>query len=128
MAAGRVGQPDIDLAKLLSLLADDLTRRILSQLAEDALTVQEIGERFDVSNRTVYRRLDDLQEHDLVDEATQMSDQGHLYSRYHTPIEHIDIDIDPVEDEVDVDLTYSDDVDGFIDLWGGLGGQTQSEE
>ncbi|HYW69004.1 MAG TPA: hypothetical protein VE960_05310, partial [bacterium] len=76
----------------------------------------------DVSDRTIYRRIHDLKAHDLVDETTRIDSQGQLYSKYRTSVERIDIDvaISPGEDQVDVDLTYRDDVDGFIDLWGGL--------
>jgi len=113
---------NVDFAGILSVLADDLSRNILSLLSERSLAVSEIVERYDVSDRTIYRRIHDLKAHDLVDETTRIDSQGQLYSKYRTSVERIDIDvaISPGEDQVDVDLTYRDDVDGFIDLWGGL--------
>jgi len=121
MGTRNVDSADFDFTRFLSLLADELTRSILSHLSEEPMTVRELVEQCDVSDRTVYRRLNDLQDHDLVEEATRMDADGHLYSKYHTHIERIDIDITPREDAIDVDVTYRDDVDGFIDLWGGLG-------
>jgi|GEM_PF-409692 len=122
MGTSQMDSENVDFAGILSVLADDLSRNILSLLSERSLAVSEIVERYDVSDRTIYRRIHDLKAHDLVDETTRIDSQGQLYSKYRTSVERIDIDvaISPGEDQVDVDLTYRDDVDGFIDLWGGL--------
>lgn len=108
-----VSRPD----ELLSTLGDDLSRKILAMVSARPMTADDIVSRCDVSGRTVYRRLDSLLKHDLVDKQTTLGEDGHQHSRYSSSVDEIDVDFSPAEDDLTVEVSYSDDVDRFIGLF-----------
>jgi hypothetical protein len=56
-----------EFAAVLDLLEDEYTRRILEALAEEPRPARELIEATDASRATVYRRLNSLQDHGLVE-------------------------------------------------------------
>lgn len=62
---------------LLELLSDEATQRILDVLDEDSLPARSVVAACDTSRATVYRRLNRLQEYDLVGVDTELHPDGH---------------------------------------------------
>lgn len=92
-----------DLEDLSDVLADDCARCILVRAYSNAMSATELAEHCDVSEPTVYRRLDRLAEHDLVAERTQPDERGHHYKEYRTKLDRVSLDLTP--DGFEVDLT-----------------------
>jgi DNA-binding transcriptional ArsR family regulator len=82
-AEGRTDDDDddrskpVDPADLLAVLEDDYARRILAAVAEEARPARELMEACDASRATVYRRLNRLEEQDLVTARTEVHPDGH---------------------------------------------------
>lgn len=73
---------EMDAAALGSLLADDCARTILEATAREPKSADTLAERCEASKTTVYRRLEELEEHDLVEVRRRPEDDGHHYKVY----------------------------------------------
>ncbi len=109
-------------ADLCTLLADERTRSVLAVMADEPLSVKEVAERSDASTATVYRRVDDLLDHDVLAEETHVDGEGNHYTVYRSKVERVVVEVDPGEGRVTADLTYRDAADQFVRLWEGLVG------
>lgn len=82
-----------DVAAITTLLADECARTILAETATEPMSADALSERCDVSPQTVYRRLDDLKEHDLVTEQTQLDADGHHRKVYSATLDQVVVDL-----------------------------------
>lgn len=98
--------PDPDCERLLSVLGDPDCRAILREL-DGPTTAKELMATCDLSQTTTYRKLDDLSETALVDERTELRDDGHHTTRYVRAVEGVYVDVD--DDPFDVRLAGSTD-------------------
>lgn len=106
---------------LFDVFGSETAREILALLSVEPMSAMELGNRLDVSEPTVYRRLDVLERYDLVTEDQQIDDEGNHYKTYETSLERIAFEIDDGEFFVDVRLKR-DLVDQFERFWDDLGG------
>lgn len=83
---------DDEVESIAGLLADDTARCILLATREEAMSAAELSERCGVSQMTVYRRIEDLREHDLVAERTELEDDGH-HSAYRATLDRVTVDV-----------------------------------
>lgn len=90
---------------LLDVLGDEGGRRILALASEEPRTAEELAENLTVSQPTVYRRLDALEDHDLVREERFVDDEGHPRQRYRTALESAEFEVRDGEFVIDVTLT-----------------------
>lgn len=72
----------MDVAALGSFLADDCARTILEATAREPQSATALAEQCDASKATVYRRLEELEEHDLVEVRQRPDEEGHHYRVY----------------------------------------------
>lgn len=72
----------MDAAALGALLADDCARTILEATAREPQSASALIQQCDASKTTVYRRLEELEEHDLVAVRQQPDEDGHHYKVY----------------------------------------------
>ena len=86
----------------LELLGDEYTRAILRQLVEKPKTARELIEATSASKPTVYRRLNKLEQHGLVDHELAIRLDGHHARRYIPRIESIKFL--PSTDELDIEI------------------------
>ncbi|MFC7196733.1 winged helix-turn-helix transcriptional regulator [Halosimplex aquaticum] len=56
------------------------------------MSVAELSERCGVSETTVYRRIEDLQTHDLVAERTEIDEGGH-HGTYEATLDRVTVDV-----------------------------------
>jgi DNA-binding transcriptional ArsR family regulator len=78
-----------DAETVAAVLADDTARTILEATATEPMSAEELSDRCGVSTPTVYRRLETLREHDLVDERTHPDEDGHHYKEYAARLDRI---------------------------------------
>lgn len=74
------GEQSVD--AVLDTIGDERTRTVLAAIAREPGSVKELTERLDLSRTTVYRRVETLQEHELVAERTLVADDGNHYNVY----------------------------------------------
>lgn len=72
----------INSAELLDLLHDSYVQTLLELLGCTPKTCRELTNNTDMSRPTVYRRVNKLKEHGLVNESTRICPDGHHRSEY----------------------------------------------
>jgi DNA-binding transcriptional ArsR family regulator len=110
-----VNSPQTD--RLFGVLADGTARRIFSRVHERPQSAKELRNQCDTSLKTIYRRLEDLQEVDLVSDVMCADEDGNHYTAYVSTIEEVDISIVPETEQVEVTIQDGDDVDQFVSIW-----------
>jgi predicted transcriptional regulator len=91
-----------DVREISDLLADETTQRILIETNEESMSADELSDACGVSPQTVYRRLERLQEYDLVTEAVELDDDGHHHKVYTATLDRVTITL--TADGFSVDL------------------------
>jgi len=94
---------DTEVSDVISLLDDDCARQILIETMSEPLSANELEDRCEVSPPTIYRRLEDLSEHELISEQTRPAADGHHYSVYRASLDRVEIDLT----ETGIDLTVT---------------------
>lgn len=97
---------DRDLATIAPLLADDTARAVLEATATEARSAEVLAEHCGVSTPTIYRRLEDLREADLVAERTEPDADGHHFTVYRATLDTAVVELS--EEGFDVRLTRRD--------------------
>ncbi|MCU4926509.1 helix-turn-helix domain-containing protein [Halobacteria archaeon AArc-dxtr1] len=82
---------ECDAGAIGAVLADDVARAILVHTQTDALSASALADRCEVSEVTIYRRLETLREHDLVTEATVPDRDGHHYKTYRANLHRLTV-------------------------------------
>ena len=103
-------------AELLSLLDDEYARAILIETSKEPMSADALTERCDASPPTVYRRIDRLDEHDLVEAEQELDPDGHHYKTYAARLERVTIELEDGDLTVAVDRT-EDAADRFTRLY-----------
>ncbi len=85
---------DAALGDLLDLLSDDYARSILAATSVKPMSAKQIADECDMSQPTVYRRVEWLQEHGLVEEQTQVRTGGNDYSVYAATLSEFSLELD----------------------------------
>ena len=104
---------------VLALLDDEYARAILAHLTIEPMSVDELCTACEMSDATAYRRLDRLQDADLVTEQQQFDPDGHHYKRYAVTVENVSVTFTDGSYEVSVTRS-TDPADRFTDLFEGL--------
>jgi DNA-binding transcriptional ArsR family regulator len=111
--------------EILDTLGDRHARRVLAAVEGGSRSADEIASRLDLSLPTVYRRLETLTEHDLVDDRTLVADDGNHYKVYDCAFESTVVSLE--DGAYEVRVFRRDDVpDRFRRLWDELSGGTSS--
>lgn len=101
---------------VLDTIGDEGARRILAAINRDPRPAKELAEATGLSLPTVYRRLDLLEEHDLVTERTAIDAAGNHHSVYASNFDSTVIALQ--EDGYRVQIYHRDDPsDRFSLLW-----------
>jgi DNA-binding transcriptional ArsR family regulator len=111
---------DCDEAELLALLDDEYARAILTATSDKPMSADTLSERCDASVSTIYRRVDRLKEHDLLEEQTEFDPDGHHYSVYASRLEGVNVTFEDGECEVALTRrppTDEDVADRFTRMW-----------
>ncbi|WP_076433220.1 ArsR/SmtB family transcription factor [Haladaptatus litoreus] len=102
-------------AELLSLLDDEYARAILTKTSKQPMSAQTLSTECDASLPTIYRRLNDLEETNLIEKQTQLEADGNHRAVYKAAVEHVGINI--VDGDLSVRVTERDTADRFTQVW-----------
>jgi predicted transcriptional regulator len=80
-----------DVRDISGLLADETTQQILIETTDGPMSADELSDVCGVSPQTVYRRLEQLQEYDMVTEAVEPDDDGHHHKVYTATLDRVTI-------------------------------------
>jgi len=95
-----------DIREIGALLADECAQTILIETRTKPMSAAELSERCDVSPQTIYRRIEDLTAHDLLDERLEIDDDGHHYKVYVAALDRISIRL--TADGLELELSLRD--------------------
>jgi predicted transcriptional regulator len=114
--SGGDGQPIED---ILDTIGDPYARDVLAAICREPQSASELAEDLGYSSQTVYRRIEVLQEHDLVSERTRIADDGNHHKVYDSSFDGALISVDDAE--YDVEIYRREDLpERFGNLWDDL--------
>ncbi|ELY83024.1 winged helix-turn-helix domain-containing protein [Natrinema gari] len=96
-----------DHAAQLDVLGDDCARTILIATSEGPKTAKELTKRTDSSSATVYRRINNLLESELIAECVRFDDDGSHTTAYEATVDVLRVRIDA--DGIDVAVSDADE-------------------
>lgn len=111
---------DTDLSTVLAVLDDEYARKILTHTSIEPMSASTLSERCDASLPTIYRRLDRLQECQLVTEETELAPDGNHYSVYSANLDHLELSLEDGSFELEVTYREEDVADKFTRMWEGM--------
>lgn len=110
---------DRPIEEILDTIGDERARRILAAISEESRSAKELAKELDYSVATVYRRIDLLSEHDLINEQTLVAPDGNHYKIYECNFNSTVIALEG--DEYDVRIFREENLpDRFSQLWDDL--------
>ncbi|WP_226010108.1 winged helix-turn-helix domain-containing protein [Halomicrobium salinisoli] len=109
---------DADLADVVGLLDDEHVRSILVATSAEPLSAKELGERCDVSVSSIYRRVDELRDIDLLEERTRPRSDGHHETVYVSALDRFELTIRDGDLDWTVDRAGDDVADELSRMWG----------
>ena len=106
--------------EIAALLKDEYAHAILIYTSTQEMSAAELSDTCDASVSTIYRRIERLQEHDLLAEQLNLDRDGHHYNTYTARLERIEIEL--IDGAFEITITYrpEDAADRFTDLFEGL--------
>ncbi|RQG98146.1 ArsR/SmtB family transcription factor [Natrarchaeobius oligotrophus] len=106
--------------EILNTIGDEHARTVLASISREPGSAKELADRLDLSQPTIYRRIDVLQEYDLIKERTLVADDGNHYKEYTCNFNSTVISLE--DDEYDVRIFREENLpDRFSRLWDDLG-------
>jgi DNA-binding Lrp family transcriptional regulator len=107
---------------IYALLEDDYARRILVETYEDARSAEALSDACDASESTVYRRVEQLRERDLIDGVQRLDPGGHHHEVYAARLEQVTIELTEDGFVVEIDRADETAADRFTRLYEELSG------
>jgi predicted transcriptional regulator len=110
---------DRTIEEILDTIGDEYAREILAAVSRKARSAKELGEELDLSLPTVYRRIEMLEEHDLITSRTLVADDGNHYQVYESNFDSTVIRLE--DDEYNIRIYRRENLpDRFSSLWDDL--------
>lgn len=107
---------DRSIEDILDTIGDQHARRVLAAISREPKSAKELADACDLSLPTVYRRIDMLEEYDLVRDRTLVADDGNHYKVYESNFESTVISLE--DDEYKVEIYREENLpDRFTQLW-----------
>jgi len=104
---------------ILDTIGDEHARQVLAAISREPKPAKDLAEECDLSLPTIYRRIEMLEEHDLVKDRTLVAEDGNHYKVYKCNFESTVISLD--DDEYRVRLYREENLpDRFSQLWDDL--------
>lgn len=110
--------------EILNTIGDEHARTVLAAISRDPRSAKELSEECDLSLPTIYRRLELLQEHDLITERTAVADDGNHYNIYECNFDSTVITLEDQEYKVQI-YRKENLPDRFSQLWDELGADAE---
>jgi predicted transcriptional regulator len=105
--------------EILDTIGDEYARRVLAAISREPRSAKELSEECDLSLPTVYRRIEMLDEYDLIKDQTLVAEDGNHYKVYKSNFESTVITLE--DDEYKVRIYREENLpDRFTQLWNEL--------
>ncbi|MBB6646416.1 helix-turn-helix domain-containing protein [Halobellus ruber] len=117
------------LGAVLDVLSDEYAREILAATSVKPMSAQQLAEACEMSEPTVYRRIERLREYDLLGERTEIRDDGNHHSVYTATLSELSVELDEGTFEATVQRRDTasfpgqqedDTADRFASMWENL--------
>lgn len=106
---------------VVHLLSDQYNQQILQHTRQDPQSVSALSALCDADPSTIYRRIDDLEEHGLIAGHAQLDPDGHHHTVYSATVREVHIRLSEEGFEVDVDREIEESAaDRFTRLYEGF--------
>lgn len=105
-----------DPESVFDVLGNEHVRQILALASVEPVSADDLADHTDASQPTVYRRVNVLQEYDMLTEETELDDEGNHYKTYRTTLERVCFDVEDGGFTVDIQLRQ-DAVERFSEVW-----------
>jgi len=110
---------DRPIEEVLDTIGDEKARDVLAAISEEPRSAKQLGEALEMSLPTVYRRIEMLEENDLVRSSTYVAEDGNHYDVYESNFDSTVIRLE--DDQYDVRIYRKENVpDRFANLWDDL--------
>jgi len=106
-------------SSVFDVLGCEVAREVLALASVRAVSASELAERCGVSEPTIYRRINALQEYDMLTERTAIDDEGHHHKEYRTMLDEARFSVEDGQYDIDLQLRR-DYSDRFVDFWSDL--------
>jgi len=107
---------DQSIEEILDTIGDQHARRVLAAISREPHSAKELAEECDLSLPTVYRRIELLEEYDLVTDHTLVAEDGNHYKVYESNFESTVISLE--DEEYKVRIYREENLpDRFGQLW-----------
>jgi DNA-binding transcriptional ArsR family regulator len=130
MSSGAEGEPgsgreEEPIEEILDTIGDRRARHVLASIAHESRSAKEIAEELDLSLPTVYRRIEELEDYDLVTGRTEIASDGNHYRVFECAFDSTVISLDD-GGEYEVQIFRQGNVpDKFATLWDDLSRKTE---
>lgn len=103
-------------ADLLELLGQERVREILAATSRERLSAKELSEECGVALSTIYRRADEMVEHDLLVERTRIEADGSHHAVYEANVDLVAVEIE--DGSIGVRVSVREDAaERFSRIW-----------
>lgn len=106
--------------RVVALLDDEFAREILARTSTEPMTVTELSDRMEADDSTLYRRVERLEDAELLVEQSRIRSDGHHDTVYAPALEHVQISLADGEFSIRIDRQTEDAADRLQRLWGDL--------
>lgn len=89
---------------VFDVFGSESARRILALASEGPVTADDLASHLSVSQPTVYRRVDELVEYDLLTERDHVDDDGNQFNTYVTNLDAVTFSVEDGSFVVDLQL------------------------
>lgn len=110
---------DPDPADVFAFLDDEYAREILKATSKTPMPARQLADELDASRSTIYRRINQLRELDLLSELTEVDSGGHHRSVYQADLTRIIVDLEDDGFSIKIDRR-THPADQFTDIWESL--------
>jgi DNA-binding transcriptional ArsR family regulator len=111
---------DSDVREIAALLEDEYAHEILLYTSDQVMSAAELSDACDASPSTIYRRIERLQDHDLLTEQLNLDRKGHHHKTYTARLDRITIELTDGAFEIEITYRPENAADRFTDLFEGL--------
>lgn len=110
---------DSTIEEILDTIGDPYARQILASVSREPKSVKDLAADCDMSLPTVYRRIETLEQYDLVTDRALVTEDGNQYKVYESNFESTVIALQ--EDQYRVQIYREENLpDRFNQLWDDL--------
>mgnify|MGYP006296219347 CR=1 FL=1 len=112
---------DCAIEDVAALLEDETVRTILEATSVEPMAAPALSERCDVSEPTIYRRLEDLRECDLLEEQTEPDLRGGHHTKVYQPrLDSVNVTLSDGHLQMRIERREETMADRFTELVEGL--------